>query len=129
MMRMKEYIVPIRPISWMRPRINGKRFYDGQNADKVAFGLHLLNQHNNEPLFSKPISLEVIFYMPIAPTKKERVESSWHSIVPDIDNLCKFLEDAIKDVLITDDRIICSLSAKKVYSKQPRTEFTIRELE
>ncbi len=128
-LRIKTYQIPVKPIAWQRAKLRGQRFFDGQNAEKVAFGLYLLKQHNNEPLFDKSISIDVVFYMPISPTKKGRVDSTWHATVPDLDNCIKFLSDAIKNVLITDDRIISSLSAKKIYSKSPRTEFIIRELE
>ena len=50
---------------------------------------------------------------------------------PDLSNLIKLLEDAIVDtkVVLTDDRIISKIIAKKVYDDNPRTEFILRELE
>lgn len=127
-MRSKSYCIKINPIAWKRPRLSGNRFYDAQARDKVSFGLYLNQQHANEPLFDKAIRMEIVFYMPIPKTVKNRKPSSYHSGTPDLDNLCKFLLDAIKDVLIVDDRIICSLSAKKVYDKEPRTELIITEV-
>ncbi len=126
-MRSKAYCVNIIPIPWKRAARNGNRLYDAQARDKVNFGLYLSNIHNDEPLFSNPIHLDIIFYMPIAKTIKNR--TLYHSFAPDLDNLCKFLLDAIRDVLIVDDRIICSLTAKKVYDKEPRTELIITEVE
>jgi Holliday junction resolvase RusA-like endonuclease len=128
--RSKSYCVNVNPIAWQRPGLNGKRFFDAQQKDKVYFGLYLLKQHNGEPLFSRAISLDVEFYMPIKLTLKvRRPNTTYHKTVPDIDNLCKFLTDAIKGVIILDDRLIVSLTAKKLYSSQPRTEFTIKEVE
>lgn len=128
-LRNKSYVIDINPIPWQRARINGNRFYDAQKQDKNSFGLFLLNQHNNEPLFDKPVHLDVIFYMPIPKSITQRKSSRYHSTFPDLDNLCKFLLDAIKDILIIDDRIICSLSAKKIYDKHARTEVLIKEIE
>jgi Holliday junction resolvase RusA-like endonuclease len=125
-MRSKAYCVNIAPIAWKRAARNGHRVYDAQARDKVNFGLCLSNLQGNDPLFKNPIHIDVIFYMPIPKTIKER--RTYHSCAPDLDNLCKFVLDAIKDVLIIDDRIICSLSAKKVYDKEPRTELTITEV-
>lgn len=127
-MRSKSYRININPIAWQRPARNGNRYYDSQAKDKVSFGLYLNHQHNNEAPFDKAIHMEVIFYMPIPKSIKDRKESIYHATTPDLDNLCKFLLDAIKDVLITDDRIICSLTAKKVYDKDPRTELIITEV-
>lgn len=123
-MRSKAYCVNIIPVPWKRPARNGDRIYDSQTRDKINFGLYISQQHNDEPLFDKAIQVDIIFYMPISKIPKKN-----HSIAPDIDNLCKFLLDAIKDILIIDDRIICSLSAKKVYDKEPRTELIITEME
>jgi Holliday junction resolvase RusA-like endonuclease len=67
--------------------------------------------------------------MPIPKPIKERSLSTYHATVPYIDNLYRFLIDAIKGILVADDRVICSLIMKKVYDKHPRTEFTITELE
>lgn len=129
-MRSKSYKIEIDPIPLRRARINNKRFYDPQSADKIAFGLHLLKQHGNEPMFSGPVQLDVIFYMSTGQNKANK-EKTHHSTIPDLSNLIKFVEDAIVDtqVIITDDRIISIINAKKVYHSRPRTEFTITELE
>jgi|ERR1700761_4119439 len=127
-MRTKSYCIKLSPIPWKRPSLNGNRFYDAQAKDKLAFGLFLAKQHNDEPLFDTAVHLDIIFYMRIPKKGTARLPNAPHYIKPDLDNLCKFLLDAIKDVIILDDRIICSLSAKKVYDKVPRTELVITEV-
>lgn len=124
-MRRKVYCVNVPPIAWKRAARNGKRVYDAQARDKVSFGLYLGQQHNEESLFDMPIHVEITFYMPIS--KSSKGSKFYHSSPPDLDNLTKFCLDAIKDVLITDDRIICSLFAEKVYDENPRTELIITE--
>jgi len=97
----------------------------------ISFGLYLNKIHNDEPFFSNPIHIEATFYMPI-PVKlvkdRDRHIALYHANVPHLENLYKFLLDAMKDVLIADDRVICSLSLKKVYDKEPRTELIITEV-
>lgn len=127
-MRSKKYCINITPIAWQRLVRNGNRSYDAQTRDKVNFGLYLSQQHNDEPFFDKPIHMEVIFYMPIPKPIKERTNSYFHIAPPYMENLYRFLLDAIKDILIADDRVICSLSLKKVYDKEPRTEIIITEV-
>jgi len=127
-LRSKSYTIPVPPIIWQRAGLNGTRFYDAQKSDKIATGLYLNQQHGNEPLFDKAIHMEVIFYMPIPKSIPKREKSVWHTAPGDLDNLCKFLLDASKNITMSDDRILSSLIAKKIYDKNPRTEFTITEL-
>jgi Holliday junction resolvase RusA-like endonuclease len=96
--------------------------------DKVSFGLYLSQQHNEEPFFSKPIHIEATFYMPISKSVHERVQNFYHTTVPYLDNLWRFLVEALKGVTIADERVICSFSVKKVYDKEPRTELVITEV-
>ena len=129
-MRMKVYRVDLPPIPWQRPKLNGHRFYDGQVSDKVAFGLHLLRQHGQDDPFSNPISINITFFMRIAPGTRVGALTRHHKNKPELDSLLKFSLDALVDAdILSDDRIICMINAKKEYSLNPRTEFTIKEVE
>jgi len=108
-MRSKSYRINIEPIAWRRPSHKESREYN----DTVSFGLHLSKQHNEEPLFADPVHLD---------------KSNHPITTPYIDNLYHFLLYALKDVVIIDERVICSLSMKKVYDKEPRTEIVITEM-
>jgi Holliday junction resolvase RusA-like endonuclease len=129
MMKEKSYLIPVKPIAWKRAGISGSKFYDQQVADKINYGLYLNRCHGSAPLFTGPIELDVTFYMWIP--KKGREADTYHHTTPDLDNLVKLLLDAIVDTkaIVSDDRIISVICAKKIYGKNPRTEFTIRELE
>lgn len=120
----------MNPIPLRRPRINNQRFYDSQVADKIAFGLFLVQQHGNEPIFTKPLQIDITFFMNTAQSRA-KMNKKYHATIPDLDNLIKFCLDAIVDTntLLTDDRIVSIINAKKVYDSKPRTEFTITELE
>ena len=52
----------------------------------------------------------------------------WHTGRPDIDNLIKFIQDALNKIYWRDDSIICQIIARKLYSEKPRTEITIKSL-
>jgi Holliday junction resolvase RusA-like endonuclease len=127
-MRSKKYCINIVPISWQRVARNANRSYDAQMRDKVSFGLYLAQQHNDEPFFDKPINMDVIFYMPLPKLLKEKPDSIYHNTIPYMESLLRFFLDAIRDILIVDDRVICSFSVKKVYDKEPRTEIVITEV-
>lgn len=128
--RSKTYVVNLNPQPWKRAGLNGKKFFDQQKQDKIAFGLYLLQQHNNEPLFSGAIEVNITFFMPIPPGKKKHIKpGTYHKTVPDNDNLEKFILDAAKNVCYTDDRIISVSTHKKIYDNNPRVEMTITSLE
>jgi Holliday junction resolvase RusA-like endonuclease len=107
---------------------SGSRSYDAHTRDKVCFGLYLSQQHGEEPFFDKPIHIDVTFYLPIPKPVKDKPTSLSRTASPSLDCLYKFFIDAIKDILIADNRVICSLSMKKVYDKEPRTELLITEV-
>lgn len=128
-MRSKSYIIPLKPIPWKRSGVSNAHFYDQQLQEKIAYGLYLLKCHGSSPKFIGPIELEVTFYMSMP--QKGRQPGEHHSVTPDLDNLVKLLLDAIVDTkaIVSDDRIISIINAKKIYDPKPRTQFTIRELE
>lgn len=127
-MRSKTYCIKIAPIAWQRVVRSNNRSYDAQTRDKVSFGLYLSQQHNDEPFYTKPISLDVTFYMPMPKQLKDNPTATYGATPPSLECLYKFFLDAIKDILIDDVRVIYSLSLKKVYDKEPRTELTITEV-
>jgi len=129
-MRSKSYRVNINPIPWKAAERKPSRSYEGVGGDIVAFGLHIAQQHNEEPLFTNPIAIKIKFYMPFSTiSHKPRPKGINHVSSPFLDNLYKFIIHTLKDVVIADERIICSLSLQKVYDKEPRTEIVITELE
>ena len=127
-MRSKSYRINITPIAWQSVIRNNNRSYDNNAKDRISFGLYLSQQHDGEPFFSNPIHIEATFFMPIAKTLKGREDSFYHSKTPYMENLYQFLLDAMKGIVISDERVICSISLKKVYDKEPRTELVISEV-
>ena len=94
--------------------------------------INLASQHDKDPLFEGPVHLDITFFMPIpVKTPRKRANEMLDApcfFKPDLSNLIKFLEDLGSGVLYKDDAIIASVSAKKVYSINPRTEFSISSL-
>lgn len=119
----------INPIPWQRTLRSGTRSFCTATRERLSFILALTQQHDSEPFFENPIHLDVIFYMPISKTSQKVKENSlYHTNVPHLDNLYKFLLQAMKDIVISDERVICSVSLKKVYDSEPRTELIITEV-
>lgn len=89
----------------------------------------LQSQHDNLPLYEGPLHLEVTFYMPFPAGHSKKklmlLQGICHSTRPDLSNLVKFCEDVANGVIYKDDAIIASITAKKVYDNNPRTEFSV----
>jgi Holliday junction resolvase RusA-like endonuclease len=110
--------------------------YDPSKSKKGTFASILQDNAPKTPL-EGPLSLDLIFYMPRPKnhygTGKKTGElkpsaPDWHTGRPDIDNLTKFVQDALNKIYWRDDSIICNLTARKMYSENPRTEIVITKL-
>ena len=109
--------------------------YDPSKEKKQDF-LWIAQQSAPEEPISHPVHLQVGLFFgrpkshygtgknsnvlkPSAPTL--------HTQKPDIDNIAKFLMDAMNKVFWKDDSVICSLTVKKRYDFVPRIEILITE--
>lgn len=62
-----------------------------------------------------PLEIDMVFFMP-APKSMKRPDLMHHSKRPDLDNLCKGVQDGLNGICYRDDSQICKLSAMKKYS-------------
>jgi Holliday junction resolvase RusA-like endonuclease len=126
------YVVKGNPTPWKRAGRYGDRYYDQQLFEKERFRIEIGTQDPDE-LYSGPLIVNLNFYVLIAQsmgiTKRKLIDGKLHAVKPDLDNLCKFVLDACKSILYTDDAQICQISMNKVYSLDPRTEIVITQLE
>jgi len=143
-------IIPGNPIAKARHRrrklFNGKVIdYDPQETEKFKVTSFLkwyvkcyFESNEKERLkegqkmaCDEAFEMHVTFHMPIAATDSElkRNAKLWgfipHAQKPDCSNLLKFYEDAANEVLYRDDCQLTSVSAKKLWSNNPRTEINI----
>lgn len=126
------YIVPGDPIPLMRPRISyARKMYDAQQSAKLVYGIHVQNQHNDRPLLDGPLHLDVTFFMNMnnIPKKhKDAKEGTYHYGRPDADNLIKFVCEIGTSIIYKDDAQVSSICARKIYAREPRTEFSFTRL-
>jgi len=113
------------PIAWKRARRNGKRYFDTQAKDKEKYAIEARIQMNGSVALINPLSLSIRFNMPIPPSRpkywRKNALGMGHVFTPDLDNLVKFIGDALNGIVWEDDRLIYSLKAKKIYSREPST--------
>jgi Holliday junction resolvase RusA-like endonuclease len=110
--------------------------YDPAAKAKETFASILQREAPEEPV-SDPISLTLVFYMARPKGHYKTGKNSdmlkdsapeHHTGRPDLDNLTKFVQDALNKIYYRDDALICQLIARKVYSERPRTEITLTTL-
>ena len=106
-------------------RGRGKSHYDPSAAGKGAF---LAMAFENRPLIPPDFAIEVklLFIMP-------RPQGKYHAAAPhidepDIDNLVKFVLDALNGIFWKDDKFISKITASKMYGESPCTIVEIEEL-
>ena len=127
------YVIKGDPIPLSRARIGhgARHVYDCQREAKRICAIHIQNQRGEDPLVGGPIHLDITFFMRIPKVAQKNVENKrfqYHYYKPDISNLIKFLEDVSNRILFNDDSQIAYITARKVYDKEPRTEFSITPL-
>lgn len=124
-----KYVIMGAPIPLARPRFSKKTVFDSQKHKKLIMGIHLRNQHQDKPMYTGNLHMDIVFYL-ISPSVRKHgdMEEAYHVKRPDLSNLIKFVEDIGTGILYEDDALICSLTATKKYSKEPRTEFEITVL-
>jgi len=118
------------PIPWARPGIIRTRktniVYDRQRREKEMTQWRIKGRYRDAPL-TVPLRIKFIFRMPIpkstsAPMRREMINGVLHhSKRPDIDNLSKYMLDAMNGLIYNDDSQVHALVCEKVYSECPGT--------
>lgn len=119
---MKTFLIEGCPAPLARARVSGRHVYDSQSELKTYLRIFLTNQMGTDPLITWPVHMFCTFYMGM-PKSAKNLEGKPHKYRPDLSNLLKMTEDICNDIIIYDDSLISVVTAKKIYSSNPRTEF------
>jgi Holliday junction resolvase RusA-like endonuclease len=116
---MQIFELPGNPIAWQRARRKGNVYYDCQKNEKLAVQWMVKSQMKGIYSPFTAFKIKMKFYLPL---KKKMPSNPFktHRII-DIDNLVKFLFDALNGIVWADDSWIYEISAVKRYSTRPRT--------
>lgn len=132
-MNEKKIIIKTPPVPQGRPRFASRGKFTvafDPNKDKKNWARLQAAQQIENPI-EDPLKVEITFYMtiPKSTSKKKKKQMLNYEIAhtkkPDIDNLLKFILDALNTVAFRDDSQIWSVIAEKVYSEDPRTEIIL----
>ena len=129
--------IPGEPIAWKRP---GQKHlatrtlvYDMQKKEKAITRAQMASQYKLVPI-SSPVKILVRFFFSVpasASQKRKELMLSGeikHACKPDSDNLTKYIFDCMNGLIFVDDSQVCEYHVVKSYSKCPRTEITVMEL-
>lgn len=113
---MIKFSVPGKPCTLKRHRDRkySKGKYDPSTKDKGVFVMQCAQHRPKEP-FEFPLHVYLQFHF----NNREHLG--------DIDNLIKFVFDALNGIFWKDDRYIDRVTAVRVFNGNPRTEIVIRE--
>lgn len=127
------YVMAADPIAWCRAGLGNGRFYDKQKHEKLVWGLTIAQQHGDRPQYEKPLHLNAQFTFRIPKThykKRDVMMGTPMPYTPDLDNLLKFICDVCSSgVLYRDDALVSSVSSRKIWGDEGRTEFSFTEIE
>lgn len=122
-----EIVIPGKPIPYIAVRKGKKgKWYNPRHLEKQKVRWLARNQYKEKPILG-PVRIEYDFRMliPISwPKWKKEIAKEglfFHVTKPDGDNLMKFYNDCIKDLIIGDDSHIVSSTEVKQYDSKPRT--------
>ena len=111
--------------------------YDPCSKAKRDFALLASQYAPNKPM-EGPLALQLYCYMPYAKThmgsgrnagKPKPSAPEYHTKTPDVDNLAKFVMDALTGLFWKDDSQIIHCTVVKSYSTDPKTTVFIHDAE
>lgn len=126
---MRVYELSGTPIPWMRAGRKGNKYYDKQMSEKTKAQWEVKAAMSGLYSHSEPLKVVMEFHMPIpkswSKVKQKRALHKPHSSRPDLDNLLKFVDDSLNQILWEDDAIIYEVHIRKFYSKDPKTRVLV----
>jgi len=121
------------PLFRARPNYHQRRMWDSQSELKTYWKLLLEKMHKNRPPFAGPLSLRVFAFieLPVCRRKKwSSLTNTYHGSPPDASNIVKWVEDCCQLAnLFKNDCLIADTQCIKIWTTEPKTVFTITELD
>lgn len=118
--------IDIIPKQSIRFNIKQNRFYQPTKYTKYIKTIKQKLQSelpNTYDLYDLPVAVEYIAYFK---TRNKKLIGRYKETTPDVDNILKPINDAVKGILIRDDKQIVSCSVSKYYSNCSKLIIKIR---
>lgn len=116
--------LPNIPIPWSPSRITSRGAFNPRAKEKNFTRWQVKSMYREIPIQGYVV-IEFLFVFPVpnSTSKKKKDLMLSGQILPtscDCTNLQKFMEDCIKDILITDDRNVAKISSEKIYGNKEK---------
>jgi Holliday junction resolvase RusA-like endonuclease len=127
---MQHFVVDIKPMGAVRMTQRGK-WTNPQAQKYLAYKSEIQRQVRLQApeLIKQACEVSINFWMPIPESwsAKKKIASIGKSVTvkPDIDNLVKGLFDALNGLVWTDDNLVVSCNAMKIYSVSGKIDFLV----
>ena len=123
----------IEPVAKARPRFGrGGRCYNSQTELQDDLKWRFRSDWDRAPLRG-PVECHMTFWIGLPATTPQKKIAGYVGSPClkhiDCDNIFKFFSDAMNGIIINDDSQIWSMSAKKIWTTEPRTDITLRYIE
>ena len=122
------FIIQEKPIAKQRPRFNGNHAYTPQKTvsyeNIVSWSYKLAHKEK----LNGSLKMCLKFNFKIPKSRKDVKVGDYYSQKPDIDNLCKAIQDSLNGIAYDDDSQIVILESVKVWNTIDYTEVTIEEI-
>jgi len=135
---MLQFRADYKPTALKRHRVvGGNRMYDPSKKDKKDW-LKCVIKYAPEKPFDYPLKVNVEFYFPRPKNhyrsgryseELKKNAPTIHSSMPDVDNLAKFVLDAMNGAFYNDDRQVVELNCHKEYTSKNSKGYTIVTIE
>lgn len=123
--------IPYVPAGWSAPCVT-KRGVFSKNTKHIK-ALRASLAALGVAKVSGPVEIQVIFQMPIPKSMSKKNTSICAGLFqarkPDLSNMVKLFEDALKDVVIEDDARVCCMTSCKMYHPCPGVKFRVFPVE
>jgi len=105
------------------------KMWSSQKESKTFFKIQLDGQAEGQQKITFPIDMQLLFIMPIKRgTQRRNRANTIHKGRPLLRDLIAFAQKICKGVIYDKPCVISSLTAKKIYGHEPRTEILITKL-
>ena len=118
---MIKFTVQGRPTALKRHRDGGRGKFDPSKEDKRVFAI-MCNHHRPNVPYAFPLHVYMQFHFEVG-------RKAGDTNVGDVDNLTKFVLDALNGIFWEDDRYIDRITAVRCYKGNVRTEVVIMEVD
>ena len=124
-LRSQRFVLPVKPTAKGRPRFANGHAWTPAKTRYAEEAIADLLKSDGAVLYPREMPLAVHIVCYVERPKSTARGITWPTKRPDLDQYVKLILDAGHDVLWLDDAQVCQVSAKKVYSTDPRTQLDI----